>query len=141
MTHSLLHTDIAFVASVEECSFPVEDFNHRAHVRLAYAYFVDNDTESSNNLLRKALVGLLQFNDIAPSAKYHETLTKAWLLAVNHFMHHTDTCDNADMFIDLNPQLLDSQIMMTHYTKARLFSEEARHTFIAPDLDAIPEYA
>ncbi|MBE1275459.1 hypothetical protein [Enterovibrio baiacu] len=140
MTHSLSHADIAFVASVEDGTFPVEDFNHRAHVRLAYAYLVDNNADISNSLVKNALVSLLRFNNIEPYAKYHETLTRAWLLAVHHFMQHTDPCDNADAFIDQNPPLLDSQIMMTHYTKARLFSDEARHAFLEPDLDAIPDY-
>jgi hypothetical protein len=33
---------------------------------------------------------------------------------------------SSDAFIDANPELLDSKIMMTHYAAAVMFSPEAR---------------
>jgi hypothetical protein len=53
-------------------------------------------------------------------------------------MNNTQPASSADEFIDMNPGLLDSRIMMTHYSKERLFSDEARKEFMRPDLDPIP---
>ena len=57
----------------------------------------------------------LSHHDI-PASKYHETLTRAWVLAVDHFMHRSPSRQSADDFIDRNPMLLDSKIMLTHYS-------------------------
>ena len=42
-------------------------------------------------------------------------------------------------FIARNPELLDSRIMLTHYSASVLFSADARECFVEPDLDPIPQ--
>ncbi len=87
--------------------------------------------------MRESLVAFLGHHGI-DAAKYHETITRAWILAVRHFMDRTPHSDSADAFIDANPVLLDSKIMLTHYSAEVLFSAEARARFIEPDLQQIP---
>ena len=53
-------------------------------------------------------------------------------------MEISPTTESADAFIDANRVLLDSRIMLTHYSAEVLFSPEARARFVEPDLDAIP---
>ena len=89
--------------------------------------------------MRAALLMFLSHHNI-PASKYHETLTRSWLLAVNHFMHRTPEASSADDFIARNAILLDSKIMLTHYSAGRLFSDEARADFVEPDLDPIPRH-
>lgn len=142
MKHEITEEDLAFMADVESGIYPVPEFDHRAHLRLAYIYLVKtNSTSESVSLVRKTLTGLLKHAGIEPSAKYHGTLTEAWLLAVHHFMHHTSNAKSADDFINQNPKLLDSKIMLTHYTGDVLFSEAAKVAFLEPNLDPIPRYA
>ena len=142
MKHEIMEEDLAFKNEVESCAFPVPDFDHRAHLRLAYVYLVEtNSPRKSVNLVRKALVGLLKHAGINPSAKYHETLTEAWLLAVHHFMHHIGSSSSANDFINRNSSLLDSKIMLTHYSESVLFSESARVGFVEPDIEPIPRHA
>lgn len=137
--HLLSTEDQEFLAQVESREFPLAEFNHRAHLRLAYVYLAEHDTETAHQLMREALKGFLEFNGIAVS-KYHETMTRAWILAVRHFMEATPGSESSDAFIEQNPEMLDSKIMMTHYSAELLFSEEARATFVEPDLDPIPRY-
>jgi hypothetical protein len=59
---------------------------------------------------------------------------------VDHFMHRSPDSRCADDFIDRNPVLLDSKIMLTHYSAGLLFSEAARAEFVEPDLDPIPRH-
>ena len=138
MQHQYSNEDLAFKASVEDCSIAVKTFDHRAHLRLAYIYLVDYDADEATIRVRATLTALLRHNNIEPSAKYHETLTKAWLLAVRHFMDEASACDSAGSFIDRHPAMLDSGIMLTHYSKDRLFSDEAREKFLEPDLAPTP---
>jgi hypothetical protein len=141
MAHLLSPEDEAFRAQFESCEFPAADFNHREHLRLAYIYLVDtvNDTETASRLMREAIHGFLEHLGVGP-AKYHETITRAWILAVRHFMEATPDSDSAASFIEQNPVMLDSKIMMTHYSAELLFSDEARAEFVQPNLDPIPRY-
>ena len=141
MSHHLTSADIEFKMQVEACTFPIPNFDHRAHLRLAYVYLVENNTDEAIQKMRNALLVLLKSAGIDPSAKFHETLTKAWVLAVQHFMSHTEESKSADIFIDKNPEMLDSKIMMSHYSAEVLFSDKARSEFVEPNLDPIPRHA
>lgn len=109
-------------------------------MRLAYTYLVEGSTAESVRLMRNTIIGLLKHVGVEPSQKYHETLTEAWILAVHYFMTKTDASESADDFIEKNKVLLDSNIMMTHYSAEVLFSERARKSFVEPDLDPIPRH-
>jgi hypothetical protein len=52
----------------------------------------------------------------------------------------TPEAESSDAFIDANPQLLDSRIMLSHYSASLLFSPEARAEFMEPDQSPIPKY-
>jgi hypothetical protein len=137
-------SDLAFRRDFEEGRVTPAEFNHRAHVRLAYAYLADSaaegaDMESAITRVREGILAFLARHQIDPS-KYHETMTRAWVMAVRHFMERTAEAESADAFIELNPELLDSGIMMTHYSAGLLFSDEARARWVEPDLDRIPRY-
>lgn len=112
MTHLLSADDQAFQAQFESCVYPPAEF---------------------------ALLKFLRHNGVDVS-KYHETMTRAWILAVRHFMEATASSDSSVSFIEQNPAMLDSKIMMTHYSAETLFSDEARAKFVEPDLDPIPRY-
>ena len=134
--HELSRDDRDFRSAFEACTFPPSGFDHRAHVRLAYVYLVDGDVEAAVQSMRAALLAFLDHNGI-PRSKFHETMTRAWVLAVRHFMDGGASVSAAD-FIEKNPELLDSRIMLTHYSAGVLFSADARASFVEPDLDPIP---
>src|SRR6476660_5794959 len=140
MKHELSKDDREFRMAFEAGAFAPADFSHRAHVRLGYVYLAGSDVERAVEQMRTALLAFLAHHGI-PAAKYHETLTRAWILAVHHFMHRSAEAANADDFIGRNPLLLDTKIMLTHYSAGLLFSDAARAAFVEPDLDPIPRHA
>jgi hypothetical protein len=131
--------DVAFRAAFEAGSLAPADFGHRAHVRLAYVYLAESDVEAAAERMRAAIRGFLLHHGI-DGAKYHETMTRAWILAVRHFMEKSAPSAAADAFIEANPILLDSRIMLTHYSAGLLFSDDARARFVDPDLEEIPKH-
>jgi len=139
MSHLLSSDDRQFCADFCAGRVPPDDFDHRAHVRLAYIYLAEHGAETALALMRSALLAFIQHHKI-PEAKYHETLTRAWILAVRHFMAISPVADSAASFIDSNPSLLDSKIMLTHYSAEVLFSPEARARFVEPNLEVIPRH-
>jgi hypothetical protein len=140
LKHDLSTSDREFRAAFEAGAYAPADFSHRAHVRLAYVYLAGSDVDAALERMRAALVSFLAHHGI-PAAKYHETLTRAWILAVHHFMHRSPETSSADDFIERNPLLLDTKIMLTHYSAELLFSDAARAGFVEPNLDPIPRHA
>lgn len=114
------------------------DFSHREHLRLAYTVLAEHDVETASAKIREAILRFLATHDVDP-AKFHETLTRAWVLAVRHFMDRTPGTRSADEWLDANPRILDSRIMLSHYSEDRLNSDRARRAFLEPDLAPIPE--
>lgn len=139
MPHTLSAADRRFLADFEAGRIAPNDFHHREHLRLAYAYLCELPVSDAQARMKSALLDFLARNGVDPQ-KYHETLTGAWLLAVRHFMAGPDSYASADAFIDANAELLDTRIMQTHYSEGRLFSEQARAMFVEPDRDPIPRH-
>ena len=134
--HELSQDDRWFRAAFEAHTVKPPQFNHEAHVRLAYVYLAEHDVESAVQRMREALLSFIDHNGI-PRSKFHETITRAWVLAVRHFMDRSAT-SSSTAFIAKNQELLDSKIMLTHYSANVLFSPGARASFAEPDLDPIP---
>jgi hypothetical protein len=140
VNHGLSTGDRRFRTEFDGREFPPADFDHRAHVRLAYVYLVEHDADAAHELMRSSLLRFLASVGV-DSSKYHETMTRAWILAVQHFMTLTPRCTSSDAFMAKNPQVLDSTVMMKHYSAEVLFSDEARATFVEPNLKPIPRHA
>src|SRR5262245_55130357 len=139
MKHRLSANDRDFRAEFEACRFPPAEFGHRAHIRLAYVYLAEHDTDASHQLMHDALLNFIRHHGVDIS-KYHETMTRAWIMAVRHFMEISPGSESSEAFTEDNPRMLDSKIMMTHYSAEVLFSDEARARFVEPNLSPIPRY-
>lgn len=109
------------------------------HLRLAYVYLAQHDADAALQTLRESIQRFLAHHQI-DAAKYHETLTRAWLLAVRHSMERAGSTSSADDFLSKSAVLLDSKIMLTHYSKDVLFSAAARERFVEPDKVLIPRH-
>lgn len=135
-THAASGSDLQFQQAFEIGAIKPSEFNHLAHLRLAYLYLVEGGLAHAQNRMRHSLLTFLRAKGV-PTAKYHETLTRAWVMAVSHFMNRASSASFAEFAVNSKP-LLDSNVMLTHYSAEALFSERARSAFVAPDLEAIP---
>lgn len=129
--------DLDFRADFEAGRIAPTAFDHRAHLRLAYVYLCEGPVEAALPRMRQALQNFLRRNGV-PASKYHETLTRSWLMAVAYFMGRARASQSFQRFLQRDDRLLDTRIMLTHYRKDTLFSDKARMDFVAPDLQSIP---
>ncbi len=130
-------SDREFAAAFERCELAPASFHHRDHLRLAYIYLTDDDVDMALTTIRAGLHRFLAHVG-APASKYHETITRAWLLAVEHFMREAAPTASFEEFAAAAPRLFAPGAMETHYTSELLWSEEARTRFVEPDLQPIP---
>lgn len=132
--------DEQYLKSFEAYAIDPATFHHREHLRVAYVLIVTYGLETAFVRLKASLLGFLIHLGVG-TEKYHETVTYAWLLAVNHFMHMAKPSHGFDDFIQSNELLLDASIMNTHYSQKLLQSSEAKAKFLEPNLDPIPVHA
>ena len=137
MNHQLSEADRTFREDFTLGRVTPAQFDHRAHVRLAYILLADAGIDAAADRMRAELLAFIARNGVDPE-QYHETITRAWILAVRHFMDRMSSSGSADEFIDANPILLDRKVMLTHYSAELLFSSDARARFVEPDLQRIP---
>lgn len=138
--HTLTPADRQFRQEFETGALPPSDFNHREHLRLAYVHLVEHGVEPAISTFRSSLLAYLQHHQV-DRGKYHETLTQAWLRAVWHFMQRAGNTAGSDDFLERSGVLLDSKVMLTHYSREVLFGDDARRAYVEPDLEPIPEGA
>ena len=130
-------SDREFLAAFESCSLRPAEFRHRDHLRLAYIYLTLHELDAALSVMRTGLHRFLAHVG-APPSKYHETVTRAWLLAVEHFMREAAPTASFEEFAAAAPRLFAHDAMETHYTPELLWSDIARQRFVEPDLQPIP---
>ena len=139
MKHKTSADDRQFRRAFEAFEVSPESFGHRAHLRLAYVYLCDRPPAEAKTAMKTALLGFLDHLELGTS-KFHETITAAWIDAVHHFMMTSAPAGSFDGFIAENPVLLDSKVMLTHYSAELLFSNRAREQVVDPDISDIPKH-
>jgi hypothetical protein len=126
-------TDDAFLARFETAS--LRSFDHRDHLRVAFAYARRGGIEHA---VARAREGLRRFTAVhGQGARYHDTLTTAWARVVGHYALRARD-DDFDAFLAAHPRLLERDLLSAHYSRERLFSPAARAGFVEPDLLALP---
>ena len=137
MRHRVSADDWDFLRKFDSCEVKPAEFDHRAHLKLAYILLAMHGVDHAGDRFREALQAFIKRNGI-DEAKYHETLTQAWLLAVSHFMDRAGETKSAEEFVAASPVLLDPKVILTHYSRTLIESDRARKRFVQPDLDPIP---
>lgn len=139
MKHTLSSEDREFHRRFIAHAIEPARFHHHEHLRLAYIFLIECGRMHAYPAFRTSLQSFLQYHEIDP-AKYHETLTQAWMLAVWHFMEMSAPKASAEEFIRANAALLDPKIMLTHYSQEVMASAHARTHFVEPDIQPIPRH-
>jgi hypothetical protein len=135
--HRLTPADLEFARRFASGELPPREFDHQAHLRLAYVHLATRGLDDAVPAFRESLLGFLRHHRIDP-AKFHETLTQAWLQAAWHFMERAGETTGSEDFLQRSAVLHDANVMLTHYSRDLLYGSEARVRFVPPDLEPIP---
>jgi hypothetical protein len=128
-------TDVELARAVERCEIANGDFNHAAHLHLAWVYLVESSSiQQAANKMRHAL---RRFAEVAGKPeKYHETMTLFWMRLLSH-AYAAGHRGCLEEMVRSNPQMLEKNFPLAYYSPKRLFSDEARVSWVEPDLKPI----
>jgi hypothetical protein len=110
-------------------------FDHRQHLRFAWAVLSELPTEDAIELLGSEIRA---FAETRAPGKYHETMTQFWVRLVAHTRSIDRDPSDFDAHLQRFPILLDAQAPTRRYSSVVLGSHKARAAFVPPDLLPIP---
>lgn len=120
--------DRELLTRFEDCTLPPAEFTHRNHVRVAWLYLREAPVLDA---LTRFVASLKRYaGSLGASAKYHETITFAFLFLIHERMQR-EPWDTFDAFADANADLF-ANVLERYYAKEVLASDLARTTFVLP---------
>lgn len=126
--------DVELTRALERGEIANEDFHHASHLHVAWVYL--SESSSVEEAAGKMRTTLRRFATLAGKPeKYHETITLFWV----HFLSRaraTAGCECLEEIVHANPRLLEKNFPLTYYSRERLFSEDARSSWVVPDLNS-----
>ncbi|HEU4782625.1 MAG TPA: hypothetical protein VFS83_04725 [Ktedonobacterales bacterium] len=129
-------TDDEFVTAFLSGSLPPTQFHHRDHLRLTWALVRLTGVEAAMNRITS---GIRYFAaQHGQAEKYHETMTRFWVLLVGHMVAARPDITTFDEFLAAFPMLLDKDLPYRHWRRETMFSPDARARWVEPDILALP---
>ena len=123
---------VGLTRALERCEIPEDGFHHTSHLRVAWVYLAECAT--TDQAADRMAATLRRFAAaVGHPEKYHHTMTVFWIrrLAVEHATQPDASLDDV---LTHTPALLDKNLPLAYYSPGRLFSEEARASWLDPDL-------
>jgi hypothetical protein len=137
--NDVLTDDTELISAFERCLLTSQQWNHRAHVRVAFLYAFQHQFDQALERMRVGLRALNAAHQVPnlPDRGYNETITVAFLRLIYAACHNGQFSSSAD-FCDHNPDLLDKTALLRFYSRECLSSPQAKTTFVEPDLAPLP---
>jgi hypothetical protein len=124
----------AIVEGFESCCTDKDAFKHQDHLVVAVFYLQERNVADATTRMKHNLLRFLDHHQV-DRQKYNETITVFWfewvadvLKKLHSAASLVDKCNKVVESLD------NSALVFEYYSRERLFSSEARETFIRPDL-------
>lgn len=126
----------AVVDGFESCETPPAQFDHRAHVTVAFAYIHLRrlTVPETSARMREGLFRFLDHNKV-DRRKFNQTITMFWIKFVHGLLDNLDTSRApADLANHVVEACGDPKLILKYYSRELLDSEEARAGWLEPDI-------
>jgi len=127
----------ALVSGFEDCTLPKARWTHRAHLAVGLVYCDRMPTPVALALLRERIrrYNVASGGENTSTAGYHETITRFYLSIVRRFIAEDgEEGTLAERANRLYQRYGARDLPRRYYSEARLFSLEARASWVGPDL-------
>jgi hypothetical protein len=135
--------DETLLTQFEATTWPLKEWHHRQHIKIAYLYLRQHPFEVAAQKMRAGLLAYNAANQVPDGLDrgYHETMTQVWMRLVYLTICEFGPSESADAFVDKHTQLLSKRAALFFYSRDRIMSAEAKRQFIEPDLAPLPQSA
>jgi hypothetical protein len=125
------------VRGFESCLTAKEDFSHQSHVTVGVWYLRRLPFEQATASMREGLFRFLDHYGLGRQ-KYHETMTVIWMHLIENEIAGLDPALSLlDLTNRVVENLSDSRLPFKYYSRELLMSDEARKSWVKPDLLSI----
>jgi hypothetical protein len=125
-------TDVELTRALERGEVANEEFRHASHLHVAWVYLTESSSmQQAANKMRDTLRRLAVI--AGKPEKYHETITLFWVHLLSS-AYATNRGGRLEDIVHANPHLLEKNFPLAYYSAGRLFSDEARSSWVEPDL-------
>lgn len=137
-------SDDELLHAFRTCALTHSEWNHRAHVRVAYLYLQQYGYELALQEFRTGIQKLNASHQVPESATrgYNETITVAFLrlvwATIGAYGRVLPT-PNSDAFCDEHTQLMSKHDLRLFYSPERRLHPDAKYGFVEPDLAKLPD--
>ena len=125
-----------FITEFEGCRLPKARWTHQAHLIAGFWYASKYPAEQALSLIRERIKAHNESVGTAntDSSGYHETITCLYMTAIaEHLAQHKSLDFSESLRLMLQSPMGESGWPLRYYTKERLFSVEARRSWVEPD--------
>ena len=126
----------------QSCAIPIEQWDHRAHLTIAYFLLRSYPLEEATRRMREGIQKYNAAHGIEQAANgtggYHETMTIAWMRVLHATMSVHGHAETAEQFLQQHPHLLSKVMLRLFYSRARIMCREAQQGWVEPDLAPLP---
>jgi len=124
------------IRAFENGTISRSEWRHNEHLTVAFYYALHHDFETALIKMRVGIFNLLNaFGvDLSKEMPYHETLTVFWMRTVFDFCESKNAGSVVGMCNELIEKF-DKDYPFRFYSREFLFSDQARTSFVAADLE------
>ncbi len=135
--------DQRLIQQFEDGSIPLDEWDQRTHVSIAFLLQSEHGFDEALVRLRKGIRSYNAANGIeeSPASGYNETTTVALFRiidTVRRAYERVFPAESAREFCDLHPELMSKHILRLFYSPARRMDPRAKAEFVGPDLAPLP---
>ncbi len=129
-------SDDDFLTAFEDGSLPIGNWNHRAHVRVAFLYLSRFELDEAIDRMRSGIKAYNAAHGVedGPLSGYHETTTLAFMRLIHRAVQERGPFQDSHEFCKRCPELLDRRALLCYYTRDRIMEPAAKTDFVEPDL-------
>ncbi len=120
----------AVLTALDAGSLAPQDFDHRAHIAVAFEALREDDFFTASKRIADGLKRLTIAAGVPE--KFHATITQAYMSAIAEAMHATPA-EDAEAFLAQNADLLEGTFLKERYSATCLSSDLARKVALLPD--------
>ncbi len=124
-------SDEDFLTAFDGCELPISSFRHGDHLRLAWLQLQRHSLDEAQIVIRNGIRRFAAYHGVPDI--FHETVTLAWVKLLS-----THREPDFAAFIRVNAHRLNRELLHRFWTPALLDSESARHGWVPPDREALP---